>query len=505
MSSVLTCELSGESVTSGEVAVVTPSGHICLKRLLLQQLTTNGGQDPFSTGRPLTEDELVELKPASKVLIPPPRTSQFTQTLQQLQQDYDAVLLELFDTRKLLADTRQELSQALYQNDAAVRVVARLSAEYDQVRNTMLKEGGKRLAVETTTEPAAKKMKSTATNIASAIPESDFAIMSKTWEELHGARKATQKQLAKEAPTLESLGKVESVALKVAAAKKGALTSLVTTSAGDDTALVFVTGTSITLVENAEAKSTPKLSTASQATSAAAFASDDVVVGLADGSVLRSGSKLEPIDDGSPIVAITVHPDATHFVAATASGNVAVAKDQEWVAAFTGNDKPYTVGTLHPDGLIYIAGTTSGNLHFWDFKNQSLGGSMDYTAGAAVQAVAFSNNGYYIASAYSNGHVLVWDLRKQSILTTLNEEGDLAAVSSVAFDESGKYLAYSGQTKKGMAVQVVTVKHWDQSVLLAGPSKSKSSNGLTWNKKGIAACASSGRQSLVVQFDVPSI
>eukprot|EP00957_Ditylum_brightwellii_P051369 3895806-Ditylum_brightwellii.AAC.1 len=51
-----------------------------------------------------------------------------------LQTEYDAVLLELFDTRRALEETRRELSQALYQNDAAVRVVARLASERDAAR-----------------------------------------------------------------------------------------------------------------------------------------------------------------------------------------------------------------------------------------------------------------------------------------------------------------------------------------------------------------------------------
>ena len=54
-----------------------------------------------------------------------------------MQQEHDALLLELYDTRKALEETRMELSQALYQNDAAVRVVARLSLERDEARRLL--------------------------------------------------------------------------------------------------------------------------------------------------------------------------------------------------------------------------------------------------------------------------------------------------------------------------------------------------------------------------------
>jgi pre-mRNA-processing factor 19 len=127
-----TCELSGEPLQtiiaadgSSSSIVVTPSGHLCQRRLLLQKLAANGGHDPWDATRPLREDEVIELRCMVPPVIMAPRSpaKSVQVTLQHLQQDYDAVLLELFDTRKLLAETREELSQALYQNDAAVRVV----------------------------------------------------------------------------------------------------------------------------------------------------------------------------------------------------------------------------------------------------------------------------------------------------------------------------------------------------------------------------------------------
>ena len=51
--------------------------------------------------------------------------------------EYEAFVLELFDTRKALEETRKELSHALYQNDAAVRVVARLAQERDEARQEL--------------------------------------------------------------------------------------------------------------------------------------------------------------------------------------------------------------------------------------------------------------------------------------------------------------------------------------------------------------------------------
>ena len=58
----LTCELSGEPLASMQDEVVTtPSGHVCLKCLLLAKLSENDGMDPFEPiqERPLLKDHLI--------------------------------------------------------------------------------------------------------------------------------------------------------------------------------------------------------------------------------------------------------------------------------------------------------------------------------------------------------------------------------------------------------------------------------------------------------------
>ena len=54
--------------------------------------------------------------------------------LSTIQKSHNAILLELIDTRQSLNETRHELSDTLYQNDAAMRVVARTSAKMNFAR-----------------------------------------------------------------------------------------------------------------------------------------------------------------------------------------------------------------------------------------------------------------------------------------------------------------------------------------------------------------------------------
>jgi pre-mRNA-processing factor 19 len=108
----------------------------------------------------------------------------------------------------------------------------------------------------------------------------------------------------------------------------------------------------------------------------------------------------------------------------------------------------YSCTQMHPDGKIFAAGTTDNMVHIWDIKNQKLMSSLPGHSGT-VTSMAFSENGYYFATASEDGTVILWDLRKASLsemaIQTITM-GDDATVNSVAFDHSGNYLALGGKT-----------------------------------------------------------
>mmetsp|Transcript_37817 Transcript_37817/g.42624 ORF Transcript_37817/g.42624 Transcript_37817/m.42624 type:complete len:575 (-) Transcript_37817:70-1794(-) len=528
----LVCEISGEPLlgnnndhnsTVNEI-VVTPSGHICIKRLLLAKLLENGGFDPFenTSGRelPLSEDQFVTLQTpgigggiggGSAATVPPrPQATSLPNLLGLLQKEYDAWALELFDTRKTLEDTRRELSQALYQNDAAIRVVARVSQERDAAKQQLEQWNASAAKTGTTTgttningggteeespappppptdeerenkEPTAKRrrLETNAEVLKNDISDDNIQPMVDIWTRLNKERKPMLKAAALEAPTGESLGKYEFIEKKSwhKSSNRG-----IPCMAGSDDNFIVTAGKDkqIVVYNNSDQVVQHTFGFGCVAT-CVDIGNSMVVAGSIKGKITvfsligddNTRGNAGEINVGSKVVDVRVHPTDQHICAATADGRVIIAcwiaEEQrlQQVSSFQGSndddeekeEEEYTSAALHPDGLVYVAGTKTGRLLVWDFKNKKLAATMNIPEGEeqeGVSAIAISNNGYLIAAGYNSGTVRFWNLIKQKVVATFKDE-QLESINTVTFDQAGKYAAMGG---KG-GIKITTVKKWD--------------------------------------------
>ena len=129
------CSISGEAPK--EPVVSRKSGNTYERRLIETYISENGTEP--TTGEALTVEDLVQVKTTHTVKPRPPTLTSIPSLLGVLQEEWDALALETFNLKQNLAQTRQELSTALYQHDAAVRVIARLTKERDQARDALSK------------------------------------------------------------------------------------------------------------------------------------------------------------------------------------------------------------------------------------------------------------------------------------------------------------------------------------------------------------------------------
>ena len=127
------CAISGVAPESPVAS--RKSGNVFERRLIEAHIAEHH-TDPV-TGEDLSIEDLIELK-SSRIVTPrPPNLTSIPSLLSAFQNEWDAIVLETFTLKQQLAQTRQELSTALYQNDAATRVIARLSRERDEAREAL--------------------------------------------------------------------------------------------------------------------------------------------------------------------------------------------------------------------------------------------------------------------------------------------------------------------------------------------------------------------------------
>ena len=122
---MLRCALTGQIPKH---PVVSPQGVIFEKEAIQEHLK-NSSFCPVKNV-PLRFEDLIDIEVTQPTSYPTAiRAASFTDYLNGLTQEWNVVQKELYETRKQLAQCQRELAQALYEKEAAKRVIARLIAE----------------------------------------------------------------------------------------------------------------------------------------------------------------------------------------------------------------------------------------------------------------------------------------------------------------------------------------------------------------------------------------
>ncbi|CAJ1337410.1 unnamed protein product [Effrenium voratum] len=437
--STLVCSISG---TAPEHPVFSPkTGQIYEKRLIEKQIADTG-RCPV-TKEELQQEDLCEMK-VNKVVKPrPAAATSIPGMLTMLQSEWDALMSETYELKTNLDTTRKQLSHALYQHDAACRVIARLLRErdaaraqvaqlQDQLSNSMPTNGSVAQEEGETglTAQIIQKMEDLAKNLAKTRKQRNFPDLCPLDE---------VKRL--QSVTSQSLHQSTAPGVLCVDVHKADANRVVT--GGVDSQVVLFNAQKGKLAQKMVGHS-------KKVTSVKLHPDKDVILSASQDATAKvwtcSGTDwssqyncLHTVHKHSAEVTdVGIHPLGEYFLTSSLDKSWAIHDfaTGKCVRHKQDLESAYNCMSFHPDGLILAGGTEDKAVVVWDVKEQATVANLP--AEDAIQALTFSGNGYYLASGSRDGVVKLWDLRKPLNICTLKVEG---GVNSLCFDATGQYLA----------------------------------------------------------------
>jgi len=446
------CSLSG--VVPEEPVVSLKSGHVFEKRLILKHIKQTG-TCPI-TNADLGAEDLLDVKASQAVRPRAPSATSFPSLLSTFQNEWDATMLEMFQLKQHLQTVRQELAHALYQHDAACRVIVRLTQERDAAR----------AALTNTQQNVAGAAAKAGAGAAGDDDKAEIAeIMKATSKELSVGRKKRTKEAQSKVTRREVLRKYGVAASHPlhGATKPGILCldihptdeTKVVTGGVDGNAIVFnrKAGKILATLKGHKKRVNQVAFHPTQNVVFTASADNTAAIWTADSAGKYSSNMLSQHTD--EVVGLSLHPSGRYMVTAS--------KDKSWnfwdvgtgqckqTVADQKMSSGYSRVSFHPDGEILSVATDV--VRIFDVRSAQNVATFKAHVGS-ITGLSFSQNGFYLASSDENGTVKMWDLRKLENFYTIQEK-DMSTISNISFDRSGAYLGVVGEN-----VRVYQTKGW---------------------------------------------
>ncbi|KAI9292122.1 WD40 repeat-like protein [Neoconidiobolus thromboides FSU 785] len=456
------CTISGE--IPSEPVISIKSGQIYEKSLIEKYLPNNQFKEPI-TNYEISLEDLIPVKQSNNLPPRPPTMSSIPSLLSVFQNEWDSVMLEVFTLKQQYQQVRQQLSHALYQNDASARVIARLIKERDEARKalTEINEtiGAQPIHVETNGSEQQE------IGLSEEIVQ---AIQSKS-EELSKQRKkratpegmASPDQIASftQIKAINSLHSKEIVGINSVQFMDGYIAT-----GGNDGKVQIYNVAEDTLVYGFEAAQNKIKSIVWCDETKRIFAISETSHNVVCWNPIAQDNFSEwtvagelPGHNGQ-ITSFSLNPIRKYGASTSLDGTWRLIDTftGEAIVTFNNSDKfGYTCGAFHPDGVYFATGTENSVVQIWDVSKKTKVIDFEGHTGA-VTSISFSENGYYLATTSESNECKLWDLRKLNNFKTIQLP---ATVSKAKFDQHGLYLAVLSEEQ----VAIFKNKSWSEPLV----------------------------------------
>jgi len=438
------CSITNEAA---EVPVVsTKSGHIYERRIIEKYINAN--QNCPITNQPLTSEDIVEIQVQNTIKPRPVNETGVSDLITIFQNEYDALIFEAHNLKQNVESVRQELSQTLYQHDAACRVIERLIQERDEA-NAELEEFIQ----------ARQGMEEEITE--GGLPEEVIAQINERKAELNSMRKDRRKNkevIGRFASQEMISGYRLANSLPLHSTTKPGITALdihqdqddFLITGGNDGAVIFYNKQNNRII-NSYTKHHKKITDVKFVPRKGGDSNNVLsIVSCEDGRGNLLTNNLETGELGvayfvdthkHALVGCAVHPLSYIGIFACKDGSFSYHDlAQGRLLSYVAQDGYHLRNIkIHPDGHIAALAGHDGTIRIWDIMGQSQVAEIKAHNGG-IDSLNFSENGINFATgSHADKTVKLWDLRN------LNDDNfkivEQNAGGAVTFDQFGQFLA----------------------------------------------------------------